>query len=192
MEKFKFITLNEYNALEPKEQADYDKAVKTFVETFRKSFPNGKTVKYQILRIALPQGNNPRYAVIVKADDFSPSVTNGTSAFQYSQAQVERLAGTANLPSSAVLYACVASSIEPVNLEVTIRPVLAGEEYTKADGTKDTYKVSMLRYENESILMSNDGKDMIAASAQELIKDEMRNAFRRTRTTVTKEEDVTP
>lgn len=192
MDRLKFLTLNEYNALEAKDQAAYDKSVKTFVESFRKSFPNGKTVKYQILRIALPQGNNPRYAVIVKADELSPSATNGTSAFQYSQAQIERLAGTANLPSAAVLYACVASSIEPVSLEVTVRPVLAGEEYTKADNTKDTYRVSMLRYENESILMSNDGKDMIAASAQELIKDEMRSAFRRTRTTVAKEEDVTP
>lgn len=176
---FKFLSESEYLALDTKAQQAYDKAAAEFAAKFRISNPNGKTAAFEITRMALPTLSNPRFSIVVKSTEFAPRSTNGTSAFQYTAKQVERLAGSANLAGAGSLFGLIAGSIEPLKLEVTIRPVLTGEEYTKADGTTGTYKIASMRYENESIVLSHDAKSMITASVNQLLVDDMKAIGRR-------------
>ena len=192
MKPFKFLTREQYNSLSAKEQADYDKAVKEWVDDFRAAHPNGLTVTANISSLNITPNAAGRLAVLVVANDWTPSPSNGISAFTFSASQLDRIATTANVPNAEALYGVIASVIEPCKFEVVARPVLKGEEYTKADGTKGTYEVSLLRYEGDKIIVSEDGKDFLADVYRDVVKDSVRGAFARNRRRVAVKEEKDP
>lgn len=178
MENFVFLTQDEYNALSAADQAKYDKAAAEAIAAFRTANPNGLTISLNIVRMGFA-GKGDKIALVVKSAKYAPRSRNndGLSAFTYTEGQIERLAASVNVVSSDALYGIIASSIEPCKLEVTVKPVIKGEKYVKADKTEGVYEVTMIRYENESLVLSDDAADYYAEIMKQIVLQSTMSAF---------------
>jgi len=140
MKGFKFLNQAAYLALDPAARLAYDAAVLAFAKLV-----GIMEVSLRVRKIT-PSASNPANANIITAPDENNPFLNGI--VPTNAKMIASWARDNNLtPQAFRMLLNTSGGI----LTGTVHVVLAGQEYEKRDGTKETYKSPSLRLDNPSL-----------------------------------------